>query len=83
MSALSITEVYEMLSDKMGKETAKHLTLYIETTIDEKVSKATTPLATREQLTDKLAETKIDLIKWMFAFWISQFAAILFYILKK
>lgn len=67
-----------MLSHKLGKESAEHLTLYVENKIKEDLESKTQMLATREDLskldlkfTDKISNVKVDLIKWMFAFWVT------------
>lgn len=67
-----------MLSHKLGKESAEHLTLYVENKIKEDLESKTQMLATKEDLskldlkfTDKISNVKVDLIKWMFAFWVT------------
>ena len=67
MSAISITKLYELLSIKVGKETAENLTNFIEQKIKEEVENKSQMLATKADL----ATTKVDLIKWIFAFWIT------------
>ena len=70
----------------MGKETAENLTAFIEEKIKGEVDTKTSILATKEDLarTDTKIETakaelkeegansKAELIKWMFVFWVSQ-----------
>ena len=53
----------------------------LETKVDKKFEEAKTTLATKEDLAKvegrletKIAETKADIIKWMFIFWIGQIA---------
>jgi hypothetical protein len=67
-----------MLSHKLGKENAEHLTLYVENKIKEDLESKTQMLATKEDLSkldlkfiDKINSVKVDLIKWMFAFWVT------------
>ena len=67
MSIISLTKLYELLSAKLGKETAENLTTYIEEKIKTGISEKSEILATKQDL----AETKVDLIKWIFAFWIT------------
>jgi len=88
MSAISLTKLYELLSAKVGKETAENLTSYIEEKIKDEVEHNSQMLATREDLTKeisrldiKISESKSDLIKWMFIFWIGQIAATFGFIL--
>ncbi len=63
-------------SNIAGKETSD-LTSCIEEKIKKEVSAKTDVLATKEAL----AETKAELIKWMFIFWIGQIAATFGFIL--
>jgi hypothetical protein len=77
MSTISITKLYDLLSAKVGKETAEDLTSYIEERIKADFAEKTGVLATKEAL----AETKAELIKWMFLFWIGQLAATFGFIL--
>ncbi len=50
MSTITITELYSLLSEKVGKETAQSLTAYIEQKIEKDVEHNTRHLATREDL---------------------------------
>jgi hypothetical protein len=50
MSTITITELYSLLSEKVGKETAQSLTAYIEQKIEKEVEHNTRHLATREDL---------------------------------
>lgn len=52
MRTMNITEIqlYELLSEKLGKETAKSVTTYIEQKIEKEVENDTKHLATREDL---------------------------------
>ena len=82
MSSVSITKLYNLLSLKIGKEPAEVLTSYIEEKIKDEFSDRSQLLATKVDL----ANTRADLIKWMFVFLIGQTATILgiiFLLLKK
>jgi hypothetical protein len=82
MSSVSITKLYNLLSLKIGKEPAEVLTSYIEEKIKDEFSDRSQLLATKLDL----ANTRADIIKWMFIFWIGQTATILgiiFLFLKK
>ena len=57
----------------MGEDQARALTGYVESKIKAEVDASKQNLATREDL----ANTKVDLIKWMVGFWISQMAALI------
>ena len=52
MRAINISEIqlYELLSEKLGKETAKSVTTYIEQKIESEIERETKTLATREDL---------------------------------
>ncbi len=72
MSSVSITKLYNLLSLKIGKEPAEVLTSYIEEKIKDEFSDRSQLLATKVDL----ANTRADIIKWMFIFWLGQIAAI-------
>jgi len=78
MSTILITELYEYLDANLGKETAKKLTTFIVGEIDHKFEQNMKTLVTKEdlakledKLNTKIGETKVDIIKWMFGFWIT------------
>jgi len=95
MSVISITKLYELLSAKVGKETAENLTTFIEYKIKDEVESNTQILATKEdialvkedllkvksELKEDIALTKAETIKWMFIFWIGQVVATFGFIL--
>tara|TARA_B110000977_G_C10689451_1_gene342888 strand:+ start:75 stop:311 length:237 start_codon:yes stop_codon:yes gene_type:complete len=60
MSTITLTELYSLLTEKVGKETAESLTTYIESKIDKEVVQSTRHLASKEDL----ANTKTEMIKW-------------------
>ena len=83
MSTISITKLYDLLSAKVGKETADNLTTFIENKIDTALESKTKHLATKEDLAlglgkldTKISETKSELMRWMFIFWVGQMIAI-------
>ena len=81
---ITLTRLYELLADKVGKETAENLTGYIEAKIKQEVEDNSKSLATKEDVTKvyiKVSETKAELIKWMFIFWIGQVAVTFGFIL--
>ncbi len=78
MGTLSITELYDLLSLKLGRVTAGQMTVYIEEKIKEEVVSTSVSFATKEdvaRLDMKISETKSELIKWMFLFWVAQIAS--------
>lgn len=56
---ISITRLYDLLSVKVGKETAETLTTYIEEKIKDQFADNSKMLATKEDL----ANTKAEIIK--------------------
>ena len=98
MSAISITKLYDLLTAKVGKETAESLTSYIEEKVKDEVDYKSQMMATKEdiagvkleivevkdeisKLHTKIADSKAELIKWMFIFWIGQVAVTFGFIL--
>ena len=84
MSTISITKLYDLLSAKVGKETAENLTTFIVNKIDEELESKIQNLATKAdlgKLDTKISETKSELMRWMFIFWASQLVAIFSFIL--
>ena len=95
MSAISITRLYDLLLVKLGKETAQNLASFIEEKVNEETTNKIQTCATKNDLTatkddlakeiarldNKIGETKSELIKWMFIFWIGQVAVTFGFIL--
>jgi hypothetical protein len=77
MSVISLTRLYELLSSKFDKETARNLTTFIGENIKEELQNKVQIFATKEDL----ASTKADIIKWMFIFWVGQVVATFGFIL--
>ncbi|MBO9199225.1 MULTISPECIES: hypothetical protein [Niastella] len=71
MPTITITKLYDLVSLKLGKETAENLTTFIEEKIKGEVDTKTSILATKEDL----ARERADMIKWMFIFWAGQMLA--------
>ncbi len=77
MPTITITKLYDLISIKLGKETAENLTIFIEEKIKSEVDTKASILATKENL----ANTKAEIIKWMFIFWVGQVIATFGFIL--
>lgn len=76
--AISITELYDLLSQKIGKVEAKALVEFIETKVDTSLEQKASILATKEdiaKLETKIAQTESKLILWAFVFWATQLGA--------
>ena len=78
MSTLDL-KVYEIFKSKLGEKEAEIVIEYFESKIESKYQEKKDVLATKQDL----AETKVDLIKWMVGFWIVQMAAIVGLYLNK
>lgn len=64
---LTITQLYSLLSEKVGKETAENLTSYTERKIDGTVVDKTHHLASKADL----ANAQTDMIKWFVGLFIT------------
>jgi hypothetical protein len=64
MSSIELP-LYDNLRKKLDEETARQLITFLKEEIREEVGQ--NKLATK----DDLAQAKIDLIKWMFGFWVT------------
>jgi NOL1/NOP2/fmu family ribosome biogenesis protein len=83
---VSEIKLYELLKSKIGEREAEAFVQILETKVDQKFEEANQVLATKEDIARldlKIAETKVDLIKWMVGFWIAQMAAIIGLYLNK
>jgi hypothetical protein len=88
MSANTITKLYDLLIPKLGKEAAENLTTFIESKTDYGLENNTKGLATKVdlanvrtelanvkgELLERIGETRTEIIRWMFVFWIGQLA---------
>lgn len=80
MEAISSIEMYNILKVKLGEKEAKALTEYVESKVENSIKKEKDVLTTKEDLFKlevKLSETKSEIIKWMFIFWVGQIAVTL------
>lgn len=72
---ISITKLYDLISVKLGRETAENLTTFIEEKIKCEVDTKASNFATKEdiaKLSAEASENKAELMKWMFIFWVGQ-----------
>lgn len=86
MTAVSMTitnyQLVKILRDRLGEEQAESLVSFVEEKVKEEVESKKDILASRQDLADakielvkSISDTKAELIKWMFIFWIGQMAA--------
>lgn len=87
---VSEIKLYELLKAKLGEKEAEALVHVLEKKVDDKFDESKQIIATKEDLArvegrleTKIAETKVDLIKWMVGFWLAQMAAIIGLYLNK
>ena len=73
MIAISSIEMFTILKRKLGENEAQAVTEYVESKVVKTFDKEKDVLATKADL----AETKSEIIKWMFIFWIGQIAVTL------
>ena len=75
---VSEIRLYELLKNKLGNAEAEAFIEILENKVDKKFGAAKELLATKQDIAEtnqKISETKADLIKWMFIFWIGQLAS--------
>jgi hypothetical protein len=85
MSATTLKfKTYEILKNRFSEVEASTSIEYVEAEAEQSMMNKKEIFATREDVIrleskfeTKLSETKADLIKWMFLFWIGQTAAVL------
>jgi len=76
---VSQIDLYNILKKKLGDQEAESLVSFVKTEVQEKINDQKDFLATKEDLNTlkvDLANTKAEVIKWMFVFWIGQLAAL-------
>jgi hypothetical protein len=60
-------KLYDILRAKLGDKEAEAFMQVLDETVEKKVELIKNNLATKEDL----HQTKVDLIKWVFAFWVT------------
>ena len=83
-------QLYEILRQKLGNQEAEALVGFVDAKLKEALENNLKNLATKEDLKDvelklsvKIAETKTDIIRWVFAFFIPLMLAIIGLYVKK
>ena len=67
---VSEIKLFELLKARIGEKEAEAFVQILENKVDKKFEEAKSVLATKEDI----ANSKADMIKWMFIFWIGQMA---------
>ncbi len=62
-----------MLKEKLGETEARSLVEYVESKVEKEFDSKKDTLATKADL----ADVRSDVIKWMFIFWVGQWAAMI------
>ena len=77
MSTSATIQLYDLLRVKLGENEARSFVTHFEESIEEKFEQKKEVLATkldianlRSELVEKIAESRAEMIKWMFIFWI-------------
>jgi hypothetical protein len=89
LEAKETARLYQLLSDKLGNDTTEAMFKYIDNKTERSVENTIQTLATKDDLSivrKEIGESKVDVIKWMFIFWVGQFSgtiAIIMLLLKK
>lgn len=81
---ISTTRLYDLLSLKVGKDTAETLTIYIKEKIKEEFVDNSELLATKEDIfnaREMVVTSKSEMIKWAFIFWVGPVAVTFGFIL--
>lgn len=84
LEAIETAWLYQLLSDKLGKDITEAMFKYIDNKTERSVEATMLSLATKEDLTrqigemrKEMAENKTEIIKWLLIFWAGQVGAIL------
>jgi hypothetical protein len=77
-NTIGITELYDLLSEKMGKEQAKMLVKFVEGKIDDEIETRTKYLATKQDI----AEAKADMLKWIIVLFSPFYLGLLAFLIK-
>jgi len=79
MSTLEF-KLYDLLRAKLGEQEAQSVVEFVRLEVKEAVEDKTQILATKEdmyKLDVKISETKNDIVKWLFGFWVTIILVIL------
>ncbi|MFI5136197.1 MAG: hypothetical protein ACHQIM_00130 [Sphingobacteriales bacterium] len=74
---VSEIQLFQILKGKIGEKEAQTLVEYVETKIEKEFDTKRDVLATKEDLAREVGNTKSEIIKWMFIFWVGQLAAMI------
>jgi hypothetical protein len=89
LEAKETARLYQLLTEKLGNDTTEAMFKYIDNKTERSVENTIQTLATKDDLAivrKEISESKVDVIKWMFIFWVGQIGAMLaivMFLLKK
>jgi len=82
LEAKETARLYQLLSDKLGNDTAEAMFKYIDNKTKRAVDATVKSLVTKDdlatvkyELSKDISESRSDMIKWMFIFWVGQIGA--------
>ena len=76
MAYADTLKVFGILRKKFDEASAEAIATAVETALETNNASFFSEMVTKGELAKQLAETKAEIIKWMFIFWIGQFASI-------
>ena len=76
---MQVSEIqsFQILRERIGEKEAQTLVEYVEEKIEKEFDNKRDVLATKEDLAREVGNTKSEIIKWMFIFWVGQLAAMI------
>lgn len=80
MSTTAAIHLYDLLKPKLGESESRLLIQHFEESFEEQFASKSQQLATKQDIADlrvEIAQSKAEIIKWMFIFLIGQAAAII------
>ena len=86
MAKIDTLKIYEAIKDNWTKDPSRAVVEAIEESLEEYHNGQKDVLATKSDIKDlevKMKEQEVRIIRWMFAFWITQFIAILGILIAK
>ena len=84
MIVTSVLQLFRILKERLGEKEAEALVEFVDAKFKDQNESNTKVLATKEDIAvtrTMIADTKAELIRWMFIFWIGQIAATFGFIL--
>lgn len=72
--AISEIHLYNILKAKLGEKEAEELVTFVKLKVENEIDEKSSKFSTKDdisKLETKLAETKVDIIKWVFSFFVA------------